>query len=100
MTAPRVLIGCEESQVFQQAFWDAGFDAWSCDLVPCSGPSPNRHILGDVREVMGWGWDLLIVLHPPCTRLCRAGGHWLFGPGRSHPKKLPKGRSWADMQAE
>lgn len=31
--APKVLIGCEESQVFQQEFERAGFNAWSCDLA-------------------------------------------------------------------
>jgi len=33
------------------------------------------HIYGDVREVMDWGWDLMVA-HPPCTALCRAGDRW------------------------
>lgn len=99
MTAPRVLIGCETSGIFRRAFDARGFDAWSCDLDPAEDGS-NRHIIADIRDLLGDGWDLLVVLHPPCTRLCRAGGRWLFGAGRTHPKKLPKGRTWQSMLDE
>lgn len=91
MTAPRVLIGCEESGVFRRAFLARGFDAWSCDLLPARDGS-NRHITGDVRDVLGDGWDLLVVCHPPCTRLCNSGVRWLHTP--------PPGRTRADMWAE
>uniref|UniRef100_UPI0011B44F07 hypothetical protein n=1 Tax=Puniceibacterium confluentis TaxID=1958944 RepID=UPI0011B44F07 len=40
----------------------------------------NRHIQGDIRDVIGWGWDLLIVSNPPCTRLCNSGVRWLHTP--------------------
>lgn len=96
----RVLIGCEESGTMRRAFAARGYDAWSCDLVP-SRDGSNQHIIGDLRDQLRPGlWDLLVVCHPPCTRLCRAGGHWLYGAGKTHPKKLPKGRSWASMIAE
>lgn len=96
----RVLVACEFSGTVRDAFLDRGFDAWSCDLLPDESGS-NRHIRDDVRNVLGWGWDLLIVAHPPCTRLCRSGRRWLSGPGNmTPPKKLPKGRSWASMIAE
>ena len=65
---PRILIACEFSGTVRRAFTDRGYDAWSCDLLPAEDRS-NRHITGDVREVLGDGWDLLIVAHPPCTRL-------------------------------
>lgn len=92
MTAPlRVLIGCEESGVVRRAFAALGHDAWSCDLAPARDGS-NRHIRGDVRDVMLMGWDLLAVFHPPCTRLCNSGVRWLHTP--------PPGRSLNDMQAE
>lgn len=96
----RVLIGCEYTGVVRRAFSAAGHDAWSCDLLPAEDGS-NRHIVGDVRSVLGDGWDLLVVAHPPCTRLCRSGRRWLSGPGdMTPPKKLPRGRTWADMRAE
>lgn len=96
----RVLVACEYSGIVRDAFFELGHDAWSCDLLPAERNS-NRHIQGDVREVLNDGWDLLIVAHPPCTRLCRSGRRWLSGPGdMTPPKKLPQGRTWADMKVE
>lgn len=93
----RVLIACEYSGIMRRAFAALGHDAWSCDLLPAEDGS-NRHITGDVRDHLNDGWDLLIVAHPPCTRLCRSGRRWLSGPGDlTPPKKLPKGRSWQSM---
>ena len=95
--AIRVLIGCEFTGTVRNAFVDRGYDAWSCDLLPAEDGS-NRHIRGDVRNILDNGWDLLIVAHPPCTRLCRSGRRWLSGPGHmTPPKKLPKGRTWESM---
>lgn len=76
---PRVLVACEFSGTVRNAFLRRGFDAWSCDLLPDERGS-NRHIRDDVRQVLGWGWDLLIVAHPPCTRLCNSGVRWLHVP--------------------
>ena len=87
----RVLIACEFSGTVRRAFVDRGFDAWSCDLLPAEDRS-NRHITGDVRDILNDGWDLLIVAHPPCTRLCNSGVRWLSAP--------PKGRDLADMWRE
>nr|WP_321525149.1 hypothetical protein [uncultured Cohaesibacter sp.] len=96
----RVLVACEFSGVVRNAFLDRGHDAWSCDLLPTEN-RPNRHITGDVRDVLHEGWDCLIVAHPPCTRLCRSGRRWLSGKGKmTPPKKLPKGRTWGDMKQE
>lgn len=87
----RILIACEFSGIVRRAFTTLGYDAWSCDLLPAEDRS-NRHITGDVRNVLGDGWDLLIVAHPPCTRLCNSGVRWLSVP--------PPGRKLADMWAE
>lgn len=87
----RVLIGCETSGVMRRAFAARGHDAWSCDLLPAEDRS-NRHIVGDVRDHLADGWDLLIVAHPPCTRLCNSGVRWLSVP--------PPGRTLAEMWAE
>lgn len=100
MICPRVLVACEFSGIVRRAFAARGFDAWSCDLRP-SDDRNNKHIVGDVRDILADGWDLLIVAHPPCTRLCRSGRRWLSGPGNfTPPKKLPRGRSWQSMIAE
>ncbi len=84
----KVLIGCEESGVMRRAFAALGFDAWSCDLQPAADGS-NHHIRGDVRDVLKDGWDLLMLVHPPCTRLCNSGVRWLSVP--------PPGRTLPDM---
>jgi len=87
----RVLIACEFSGIVRRAFAHRGHDAWSCDLLPAEDRS-NKHIVGDVRDILGDGWDLLIVAHPPCTRLCNSGVRWLSVP--------PPGKSAEQMQAE
>lgn len=87
MTAPaniRVLIGCETSGQMRRAFQARGFDAWSCDMLPADDHT-NSHIQGDIRDVMHWGWDLLCVMHPPCTRLCNSGVRWLTDPPKNPP---------------
>ncbi len=97
MASLRVLIGCEYSGIVRRAFAALGHDAWSCDLLPAEDGS-NKHIAGDVRGILGDGWDLLVVAHPPCTRLCRSGRRWLSGAGNmTLPKKLPRGRTWQSM---
>jgi len=99
--ALRVLIGCETSGIARRAFAALGHDVWSCDMQPAEDGS-NRHIICDIRGgILEEGWDLLAVMHPPCTRLCRSGRQWMSGPGKfTEPKRLPKGRTWADMLAE
>ena len=87
----RVLIACEFSGTVRRAFTARGHDAWSCDLLPAEDGS-NRHIVGDARDLLNDGWDLLMVAHPPCTRLCNSGVRWLT--------KAPPGRTLADMWAE
>lgn len=60
----RVLVACEESQRVTIAFRNKGHEAYSCDIVPCSGGHPEWHLHGDVRKFIFNGWDLLIA-HPP-----------------------------------
>lgn len=66
----RVLVACEFSGIVRDAFAARGHDAWSCDLLPTE--RPGNHIQGDVLEVLGDGWDLMIA-HPPCTYLANSG---------------------------
>ena len=69
----RVLVACEYSGAVRDAFRAAGHDALSCDLLPSDGPGP--HYQGDVRDIIGQGWDLMVA-HPPCTYLSVSGMHW------------------------
>ena len=69
----RVLIACEYSGTVRDAFRALGYDAMSCDLLPTDRDGP--HYQGDVFDVIGQGWDLMIA-HPPCTYLCSSGLHW------------------------
>lgn len=95
----KVLIGCEMSGTFRRAFTELGAYAVSADILPAPDNSPD-HLVCDVRDAIGFAdWDMGL-FRPTCTRLCRAGGHWLFGEGGSHPKRLPKGKTWDDMKAE
>lgn len=84
----RVLVACECSGIVRNAFLGAGFDAWSCDLKPSEDRS-NRHITGDARDYLGDGWDLLMVAHPPCTRLCNSGVRWLTEPPANRQPSYP-----------
>ena len=88
----RVLVACETSGIVRRAFSAIGHDAWSCDLLPAEDGS-NRHFLGDARDYLHLGWDLLMVAHPPCTRLCNSGVRWLTEP----PPGKTKAQMWADL---
>ena len=69
----RVLIACEYSGAVRDAFLARGHDAMSCDLLPTDTPGP--HYQGDVRDIIGGGWGLMIA-HPPCTHLAVSGARW------------------------
>lgn len=68
----KVLIACEESQEECFAFRCLGVDAFSCDIKDCSGGFPEWHIKDDVRNIINDDWGLIIA-HPPCTYLSKAG---------------------------
>lgn len=87
----KMLIACEYSGVVRRAFAARGHDVWSCDILPAEDSS-NRHITGDVRDILNDGWDMLMVAHPPCTRLCNSGVRWLSKP--------PRGKTLEDMHKE
>lgn len=69
----KVLVACEYSGTVRDAFIAAGHDAMSCDLLPTDVPGP--HYQGDVTDILGDGWDLMVA-HPPCTYLSVSGMHW------------------------
>lgn len=69
----KVLIACEYSGIVRDAFRALGHEAMSCDFLPTERPGP--HYEGDVRNVLGANWDLMIA-HPPCTHLAVSGARW------------------------
>jgi site-specific DNA-cytosine methylase len=79
----RVLIACEESQEVTKAFRAKGDEAYSCDILPCSGGHPEWHIKDDARNVLrhelhspfDCEWDMVIAF-PPCTDLAVSGARW------------------------
>ena len=89
----RVLIACEESQAVTIAFRNNGHEAYSCDLIDCSGGHPEWHIKQDAISLINGNcefktcdgmvhkineeWDLLIA-HPPCTYMSKAGARWMY----------------------
>lgn len=70
----RVLVACEYSGTVREAFARLNHDAWSCDILPTD--VPGNHYQGDVTDILGDGWDLLIG-HPPCTYMTNSGVTWL-----------------------
>lgn len=93
-----ILVGCEESQAVTIELRKLGHEAFSCDLLPCSGEHPEWHIQFDVTKVLKGGyflaengdeiyvskWDMLICF-PPCTHLTVSGARWF-------PEKIADGR--------
>ena len=100
-----VLIACEESQQVCTAFREKGHNAYSCDIVPCSGGHPEWHIQADAVPLINGGctfrtmdgqthtvdgqWDMLIA-HPPCTCLTNAGAVRMRVKGEIVPERYKK----------
>ena len=92
----KVLVACEESQTVCKAFRKRGHEAYSCDIMECSGGHPEWHIVEDVLPLLRGGdyffktadgkrhyvemWDLIIA-HPPCTHLS-SSGQWAYKKGK------------------
>lgn len=77
MKTIRVIVACEESQEVCKAFRERGFEAFSCDIEPCSGGHPEWHFQEDIFTVLAREprFDLMIA-HPPCTHLAVSGMRW------------------------
>lgn len=88
----KVLIACEESQTVCKAFRELGHDAYSNDIIECSGGHPEWHLQMDALEAIKLkDWDLVIA-HPPCTYLSNAGACRLFPKaGVINNERLQKG---------
>lgn len=71
----RILLACEESQAVCKEFRELGHEAFSCDIIDCSGSNRDWHIKDDVLNVIHnykWKWDMMIAF-PPCTHLAVSG---------------------------
>ena len=74
-TDMRILLACEESQAVTKEFRKLGYEAYSCDLLDCSGGHPEWHLQQDVTELLEQSWDMIIAF-PPCTYLTVTGNRW------------------------
>lgn len=103
----KILVACEESQAVTIELRRLGHEAYSCDIIPCSGGHPEWHIQQDVLPLLdGYSffytaddtphyilsrWDMLIAF-PPCTYLSNAGACRLYPKkGQIDPERYQKG---------
>ena len=74
----KILVACEESQAVTKAFRSEGLEAYSCDIQDCSGGRPEWHIKGDaIAEAYSGKYNMMIA-HPPCTYMSKAGARWMY----------------------
>lgn len=87
----QILVACEESQAVTIELRRLGHEAYSCDIIPCSGGHPEWHIMQDVLPLLNGNctfstcdgavytivgrWDMIIAF-PPCTYLTVTGNKW------------------------
>ena len=71
----KVLCACEESQAVTIEFRKLGIEAYSNDIIECSGKHPEWHIKDDVFNIINDSWDMMIAF-PPCTYLTVTGNRW------------------------
>ena len=85
----KILLACEESQAVCLEFRKRGHEAYSADILKCSGSHPEWHLKGDVLEIIEEDWDMLIAF-PPCTHLAVSGA-------RHFEQKIADGRQQAGI---
>ena len=92
----RILVAREESQAVTKEFRKLGFEAYSCDLLPCSGGHNEWHFQEDVFEVIKREpkFDMMIA-HPPCTFLAVSGARWLYNKDGSPNQERIKNQNEA-----
>ena len=74
----KVLVACEESQAVTIELRKLGHEAYSSDILPCTGGHPEWHLQGDVVPIIydeSKNWELMIAF-PPCTYLTVTGNRW------------------------
>lgn len=71
----KILVACEESRAVTIELRRLGHEAYSCDILECSGGHPEWHLQVDALELLKMKWDMIIA-HPPCTYLTVTGNRW------------------------
>jgi site-specific DNA-cytosine methylase len=91
----KVLVACEESQAVTIELRKIGHEAYSNDLIECSGGHPEWHLQQDTLELLNQEWDMIIAF-PPCTYLTVTGNRW-FNIEKYGEKAIQrhKDREWA-----
>jgi hypothetical protein len=73
-----ILVACEESQAVTIELRKLGHEAFSCDIQECSGGYPEWHLKTDaIQEAYSGKYDMMIA-HPPCTYMSKAGARWMY----------------------
>lgn len=106
----KILVACEESQAVTKEFRELGHEAYSCDIIECSGGKPEWHIMQDVipllngncefitcdntNHLISGKWDMIIAF-PPCTRLCSTAQRWYFHGTQEYRTKKLKEKKFA-----
>lgn len=101
-----ILVACEESQAVTIEMRKQGLEAFSCDIIECSGGHPEWHIQGDALKLINGNctfqtmdgqnhtiegkWDMIIAF-PPCTYLTNAGARHLWKGGVLNQERYAKG---------
>ena len=102
----KILVACEESQAVTIELRKLGHEAYSCDIIPCSGGHPEWHIRADVTPLINGecafftddgashyqfgAWDMIIAF-PPCTYLTNAGARHLWKNHELNQERYTKG---------
>ena len=86
----KILVACEESQRVCIELRKLGHEAYSCDILPCSGGHPEWHLQQDVTPLLNEKWDMIIGF-PPCTYLSNAGARHLYPGGKLNIERYKKG---------
>lgn len=86
----KILVACEESQAVTIELRRLGHEAYSCDIIPCSGGHPEWHLQVDALELLKMKWDMIIA-HPPCTYLTNAGARHLWKGHQLNQERYQKG---------
>ena len=86
----KILVACEESQRVCIELRKLGHEAYSCDILPCSGGHPEWHLQQDVTPLLKEKWDMIIGF-PPCTYLSNAGARHLYKSGKLNEDRYKKG---------
>ena len=92
----KILVACEESQRVCIELRKLGHEAYSCDILPCSGGHPEWHLQQDVRPLLNEKWNIIIAF-PPCTYLSNAGARHLFPGGILNKERYKKGLLAKDL---